>query len=388
MIPTLVAPVLALVLALAPAQEPHRAPARCLWTERGWRVEELGLERAGDPASVAAAREAFEAHRRLHGWRGFGRGTAWVVSQPASCPPAALGRLVPDGEAARGPAELERELALVFAMNGLARHADRLLAALAEGDGTRAPSPEARAELALERARLAASGGAWPRVLDALEDLRPAAPSVEALEALDGEAALLRARALFALARPAEAERMLLERVAAGGARTPSCAWTEAALDAGRSPEDLFAPLAGVVGLATGEASSALARLARAVGDARLHRRLLARDAQHALPGALDALERGDHGEDVLELLALGGEPALAAALALAAEAADSDPRLPRLLDLLAETGDPRAAALVERALPDEPAADARSAGGAAPRRRAAWSAAAELLRDLASDAR
>ncbi len=374
--------------------------ARCVWAERGWRCEALSVDQHGKGPLAASALESLAEHRRLHGWGSLDDGgPSWMVSVPASCPPAALGEFarrelpVPTGDLVR----VYRELALVLAKNRVTEGARRFLDAVMLPPGGAKLEGE-RALAVRDAARVLCAAKEWERALERLADFDPNVQNVvpgaggfdsragSAASSLRETTALLRARCLIGLGRTQELEDLCAARITDGGSFEPSCRWIEILLegweDAGVPPrresliEALSTRFAGRPSL-----GARIIQLDALWEVALRHRRLLALGEPHVFPHVLDLLDAGDHRQDVLERIAAAGPQSLDALISLARDLRRDDPREHRLYGVLAATGDERVLPLLEERFPDREEITAEL-------RFEAWEEAHALRRDLARGGR
>lgn len=337
--------------------------ARCLWAERGWQQALAALDAEGSAEAHAELLGELEEHARLHGWIGaVGDGLSWMIELPASCPPAALFDLSQRSDAiSTGDATVANGLARVFAENGHPEHATELVTEPAT------------------RARLFAAAGRWNEVLALLEPLD--APMLLGL----------RLRALLEVGRTAELETRVIEALAARyvrGEHVPGadCHAVELLLEAwdregrgGRASE-----LVQRVELQAGSPVEGADR--RALGalrdTAHRHRYVLELPRGAARRQLTTLLTAGDHRRDVLERIENRGTDEIDAlveqlVLLVGQSDVDSAHTLWALVQVLAETGDPRVLPALEAL---------ESTGELEPLAR--WEAAHRLREDLSPSAR
>ena len=282
--------------------------ARCLWAERGWTSATLAFGGSTDPSAIRFAREQLDEHARLHGWIGdAGDGLSFLVTQTATCPPAALVefsqlervRLSERQAAAFGM------LARAFAENG---HVDRAVELLDELRSESIIDPillrarQLRDAATWQAGRLLEQAGRWESALLYLDELR----STERFDQL----ALDRSRAhcLAELGRISQLESLVYGNLMSD----TSCQLLELLLDAwdrSDSPKGLEELLIESAQSITDPFAKARLQAAVVVrfNSALQHRRVLALRPEFALEQLPSLLDGGDHHLEVqLALRAIG----------------------------------------------------------------------------------
>jgi hypothetical protein len=335
--------------------------ARCLWGEQGWRAVVLGLE-LDDPDARRFALHDLREHQRLHGWVGdLGDGLSWMISVPASCPPAALFELS-EGELAPASGELYgiyRLLARVFAEAGHVERALPFLEAIRAGVPPVSPAPPVSSGPAadgsadpcdgveLAAARVLQRAGEWERALDVLD--RPRERSAVPHRAED----LARMTSLLELGRVEELERLVVRGLGNGDECRPLEllieGWRRAGVSLGI--DHLIGAAEARLGRPLGEEDRA--RLDALWDIAVGHRRVLESAPRYAGPELVSLLGGGAHVDDVLERLEAAGtdlvDDLLEHLTALLAAPETGDGGVARALArVLAETGDARALPVLE----------------------------------------